>query len=101
MDYRQPTSSTVDLSHISHFMTYFIFGLLYPNKYKIILCISILWELLEIIIVHNNILYYLTKTYWIIPEKYWNETIKNKIIDFIANFIGYYLGSKLVIIILY
>jgi len=52
-----------------------------------------LWEIFEIIIVHNDILYHLTKTYWIIPEKYWNETIKNKIIDFIANFIGYYLVS--------
>jgi hypothetical protein len=99
MDYRKPISQSVDLSHISHFIIYFIFGLLYPNKYKIVLYISILWEIFEIIIVHNDILYYLTKTYWIIPEIYWNETIKNKIIDFIANFSGYYLGSKLLTVI--
>ena len=96
MDYRNPSSLPVDVMHISHFMIYFIFGLLYPKHYKIILCISILWEIFEIIIVNNDILYYFTKTYWIIPEKYWNETITNKIIDVCANFIGYYLGSKLV-----
>ena len=62
-DYRKPISKSVDLSHISHFTFYFIFGLIYPNKYIIILCISILWEFFELIIVHNDILYNLTKTY--------------------------------------
>ncbi len=90
---REPISTHIDLSHINHFLIYYIFGLIYPNKYLLILLISILWEIFEIIIVYNNYLYFLTKTYWIIPEKYWNENLINKIIDLFINFIGYYLGS--------
>ena len=46
-------------------------------------------------IVRVNKLYVLTKTYWFVPEKYWNERIYNKIIDIIINMIGYYIGSQL------
>ena len=92
--YHSPISSTVDLSHINHFIIYFMFGIIYPNNYILILVISIIWEILENIIVRNKYLYYLTKKYWIIPERYWNETNKNKIIDLICNFIGYYFGSN-------
>lgn len=95
MTYRKPISSTFDLSHINHFIIYYIIGLFYPHKYKIILIISILWEIFEFILVQNDCLYYLTKKYWIIPEKYWNETKENKIIDVCVNLIGYYLGSNI------
>ena len=93
--YRKPISSTFDLSHFSHFLLYFIFGLIYPNKYVLIIIISIVWEMFEYIIVHNDYLYHLTKKYWFIPEKYWNETIENQIIDFGCNLLGYYFGSKI------
>ncbi len=92
-DFKNPISTTFDLSHISHFLLYYIFGIIYPKKYILIITISLLWEILEIIIVQNETLYYLTKKYWIIPEKYWNETIVNKIIDLFMNLFGYYLGS--------
>ena len=91
--FRQPISSTFDVSHISHFAFYYIFGLIYPNKYKLIIILSILWEIFEIILVQNDTLYYLTKKYWIVPEKIWNETLSNKLVDFVMNLLGYYLGS--------
>jgi hypothetical protein len=57
------------------------------------LLLTILWEILEQIVVENDKLYYLTKKYWIVPEKYWNERIENIFFDVIANMCGYYFGS--------
>lgn len=91
---RQPVSSTFDLSDISHFLFYYIIGLIYPNHYKIIIIFALLWEIFEFILVQNDTLYHLTKTYSIVPEKYWNETLANKIVDLIMNLSGYYLGSN-------
>ena len=87
-------SKTIDLFHINHFILYFVIGLYYPNKYLIIVIISVIWEIFEYYLTINKTLYYAAKKYWIFPEKYWNENINNKIIDFIVNLCGYYVGSN-------
>jgi hypothetical protein len=87
-------SSVIDINHINHFIIYYIFGLYFPKHYIFVFVISILWELFEYIIVTNNTLYHLTKKYWFIPEKYWNEKIQNSIIDICVNMLGYYLSSN-------
>jgi len=92
---RIPISENIDYSHISHFLFYLFLGFYYPNKYYIALILSILWEIFESIIVYNDILYYLTKKYWVVPEKYWNENMFNKILDIILNLFGYYLGTMI------
>ncbi len=69
--------------------------MIYPNNYLIIFIISILWEIFEVLLVNNALLYELTTTYWIIPEIYWNERIGNKIIDIMCNLSGYFIGTKI------
>ncbi len=92
--FKNTKSKVIDLFHINHFLLYFIIGLYYPNKYLMILIISLVWEVFEYILTKNKTLYNITKNFWIFPEKYWNENIYNKIIDLICNFIGYYVGSN-------
>ena len=87
-------SADIDIFHLNHFILYFIIGLYYPNKYIIIIIISLVWEIFEYILSTNKTLYYIAKKYWIFPEKYWNENIYNKIIDIIINLCGYYVGSN-------
>jgi hypothetical protein len=70
-------------------------GLIYPNQYGMLIVLSILWELIESYTVRHPILYPLLQEYWIIPEKYWNEVLGNKITDIVANATGYLLASKL------
>ncbi len=88
-------SKNVDLMHINHFALYCMLGLIYPDKYIIVLIISIIWELFEYIISYNKKLNTIVKKYWFVPERYWNEIKINKIIDLIVNFLGYYVGSLL------
>ncbi len=88
-------NTKIDSMHINHFLIYVLFGIFLPNRYLLIVTISIMWEVLETVIVHNKKLYELTKKYWFIEEKYWNEININKFIDLIVNLFGYFLGSKL------
>lgn len=88
-------SATFDIFIINHMIFWCIIGYFYPNKYFIVIVLGILWELFEKFIVYNKTLYYFVKKYWPVPEKYWNETNKNSIIDIFANLLGYYIGSKL------
>ncbi len=81
--------------HINHFLIYILLGILIPNRYILIIIISLLWEVLETAIVHNKILYEFTKTYWFVEEKYWNEININKFIDLVVNLFGYFLGSRI------
>ena len=92
---RLPVSEDVDPNHITHFLLWIVLGILLPNKWDIAIFIMILWELFEYIIVYVEPLYSLTKSYWVIPETLWNETIKNKIIDMIVNILGYAIGTIL------
>jgi hypothetical protein len=58
--------------------------------------LSLVWEILETYVAHQPVLHRIVKTYWIIPEKYWNEPIENKITDIGFNLIGYSLASRLI-----
>jgi hypothetical protein len=81
--------------HINHFLIYVVFGIIMPNRYILIVFISILWEIFETTLVHNNSLYEITKKYWFVEEKYWNEINNNKILDLIINLFGYFVGSTI------
>jgi hypothetical protein len=89
------TNKPIDILTIIHLLIWIIIGYFFPNYYLIALLLGILWELFEYMLVRVNILYVLTKNYWFVPEKYWNEEIYNKFIDIIINMIGYYIGSQL------
>ena len=89
------TNKPIDFLSLIHLLIWIIIGYFIPNYYLIALLLGILWELFEYMLVKVNILYVLTKKYWFVPEKYWNERIYNKIIDIIINMIGYYIGSHL------
>lgn len=93
--YREPVSTDMDVNSINHLFLWVIFGMLIPNKWFLAILVMILWEIWEYIIVYNPTLYYLVKTYWPIPEKYWNENVMNKITDIGMNTLGYVIGSKL------
>ena len=87
-------STTIDWFTLHHILLWLIVGFFYPNNYYLVLFLGILWELFERYIVYNKKLYYFVKTYWPVPEKYWNEINKNYVIDICVNMIGYYIGSQ-------
>jgi hypothetical protein len=89
----KPISQTFDINHFNHLFLYIIFGIIFFKKYLLAFIISILWAYFEILIIRIKPLYNLTKKYWIVPEKYWNETHINKLIDIIINMIGFFIGS--------
>jgi len=68
-------------------------GILIPNRFGTIVIISILWELVEGYAARHQMLYSFLQKYWIIPEKYWNEGVANKVTDVIANLVGYSIVS--------
>ena len=84
-----------DVMSINHFLIWMIIGILIPNKYALVLVLSILWELYEQLLVNIPILYKLTKKYWFVPEYYWNEHISNQLLDIGINMAGYFVGSFL------
>jgi hypothetical protein len=88
-------SNTIDLFTFNHIIFWFAVGYLYPNNYYLVLFLGILWEVFERFIIYNKKLYCFVKTYWPVPEKYWNEINKNSLIDICVNMIGYYIGSKI------
>ena len=79
-----------------HFILWFMFGILYPNQYGLTILLSFLWEIVEGYSSQDPVIYPLLQKYWIIPEKYWNEGMGNKITDIIANIGGYYVASNIV-----
>ena len=85
-------SASIDILTLSHILMWLCIGLIIQKQYKYVILLSIVWELFEYAICNIDIIYSFTKQYWIIPEKYWNETLENKIIDLIANLFGYSLG---------
>jgi hypothetical protein len=91
----QQLSQNFDINHLNHFNIWLIFGIIYPNNYILAFIISIIWEIFEILIVRIKPLYKLTKKYWIVSERYWNETKINKIVDIICNMTGYFFGSHI------
>jgi hypothetical protein len=86
-------SNAVNIFSVNHLVLWFVIGYIFPHQYLLLIVVSLAWELLETVIVHQPVLYNLTKTYWFVPEKYWNETIENKCTDILFNTIGFYLGS--------
>jgi len=78
-----------------HFTLWFMFGLIYPHQYGMLIILSILWEVSEHYMVRQRFVYNSLRKNWIIPEKYWNETLGNNVTDIIANTAGYLLASKL------
>jgi hypothetical protein len=88
-------STTIDLFTLNHILLWLVVGFFYPSNYYLVLFLGILWELFERYIVYNKKLYYLVKTYWPVPEKYWNEINKNSFIDICVNMVGYYIGTKM------
>ncbi len=72
---------------------HYIVYLIKNYKYILVLIISIIWEIFEYLISYNKKLNILTKKYWFVPERYWNEKKNNKIFDIMINFLGYYVGS--------
>lgn len=86
---------TMDLFTINHILLWIFIGYVYPNKYYLALFLGILWELFERFVVYEKTLYHLVKTYWPVPERYWNETGKNSLLDIGVNMVGYYIGSNI------
>jgi VanZ family protein len=69
---------------ITHFILYFILGLICPNRWIFIIITIIIWEVYELIkSIKNN---------------WYNEKVK-KIFDVIADISGYYLGMYVLIIL--
>jgi hypothetical protein len=83
----------VDIMSINHFALYFGFGALFPGRYMLAFAMSLLWEVFEIALVTNPVLYDLMTKHWIVPERYWNEPAKNKITDVALNMLGYHVGT--------
>ena len=93
-DNKEPRK-TVDLFTLNHILLWIGIGYVYPNKYYLAFFLGILWELFERFIVYDKTAYHLVKTYWPVPERYWNETDKNSILDIGVNMVGYYIGSRI------
>ena len=86
----------VDTMSFVHILSFIIIGLLKPNDYKLALTISLSWEIIEYIVIHNKTGRELLRKYWPISERYWNEKlIENKIVDVICDMIGYTIGSNI------
>ena len=90
-----PKSKTIDLFTLNHILMWIVIGYIYPSKYYSALFLGILWEIFEQFVVYEKNLYRLVKTYWPVPEKYWNETKTNSVIDIGVNMAGYYIGSNI------
>jgi hypothetical protein len=88
-----PNSEYINLFTFVHFILWFIIGLLYPNKYGLVIILSFLWEFIEWESAQHPMVHSLLKKYWFVPEKYWNEEIGNKITDILSNVAGYYFAS--------
>lgn len=72
-------SGCFDIWHISHFLLWFIIGMLTPNHYLGVITISVLWELFEhFVFKHQNMC---------------KNKICGRIEDPILNIIGYSMGS--------
>lgn len=86
--------SNIDILSLGHFLLWYIVGIYYKNKYIEVLFLGIMWEIFEYIISNNNEIKKIIIDNWIIPEKYWNDTLSHKIVDITFNMIGYYYGNK-------
>ena len=86
-------TTTIDILSLNHFLIYFTLGLFFKNQYKLILLLSLLWEMFEYIISHIDYTREFLINYWFVPEKYWNEPLNNKIVDIIINILGYIIGN--------
>ncbi len=85
----------LDPLSISHFIWYFILGLYVKNNYKLVLFLSLLWEIFEYYITNITYTRQLLIKYWPIPKKYWDENNINRVSDVIINFIGYEIGNNI------
>lgn len=94
IDNKEP-SKTVYLFTLNHILLWIGIGYAYPNKYYLAFFLGILWELFERFVVYNKTLYHLVKTYWPVPERYWNKTDKNLFLYIGVNMVGYYIGSHI------
>jgi hypothetical protein len=86
----------INLFTFVHFILWFTIGTVYPNRYGVVLSLSILWEITERYFANHSLLHFFLRRYWFIPEKYWNEGFGNKVTDIMANLMGYYTASRLV-----
>ena len=82
-----------DVMSVSHFTTFLIFGIFIKDNYVLMIVLGILWEILEIIVVNTAATRRLLVKYWPVPEKYWDESCRNKYTDLVVNLIGYYVGN--------
>ena len=90
-------TTTIDILSLNHFLIYFSLGIFLKNQYKLIILLSLLWEIFEYIISHINYTKKILINYCFVPEKYWNEPLNNKIVDIIINIIGYFFGNLIII----
>ena len=88
-------NKNIDIMSLSHFLFYFILGLFIKNNYKLVILLSILWEITEYIITNNDYTKELLLKYWPIPQRLWDEQNYNRIYDLIFNISGYYIGNKI------
>ncbi len=86
----------VNIFTFIHFILWFMIGIVIPNQYGVMIILSFIWEILEGYSAQHPILYPFLREYWIIPEKYWNEGMGNKITDIFANVAGYYTANKVI-----
>jgi hypothetical protein len=97
-DNKEPSKKgvkTIDMFTLNQILLWGFIGYLYPNRYYLAFFLGILWELFERFVVYEKTLYRLVKTYWPVPERYWNETDKNSLLDIGVNMVGYYIGSNI------
>mgnify|MGYP001236646684 FL=1 len=88
-------NKNIDIMSLSHFLIYFILGIFIKNNYKLVILLSILWEITEYIITNNDYTKELLLKYWPIPQRLWDEQKYNRIYDLIFNMMGYYIGNKI------
>ena len=84
----------IDILSLFHFLIYLIIGKYIKNNYKLIIFISILWELFEYFISRTVPIKDFLKKYWIVPFKYWNDSFEHSLVDISFNLLGYYIGNN-------
>ena len=86
----------IDILSVTHFMTFFLLGVYWKNKYKAALLIGILWEIIEYLMITNEPTRSFILDNWFVPEKYIHDTPENSTADIIINMIGYHIGNLII-----
>ena len=84
----------VDQFTFVNFGIFFSFGKFYKNlSYNQIVLIAIGWQILKHVFVNINETKNLLVEYWPVPQKYWGESILNRIVDVVVMVVAYQYGK--------